>query len=68
MEKAMKARKEYKCINCHKIIKIGEIYIFGKSRVPKYKDNDVFYNDQIGISYIQYRLCLRERCGEREWT
>jgi len=59
MKKVVIARKEYKCAHCGKPILIGEKYTLGKGRDPKLDDDD----NQIGIEYYQYRLCL-EYCGD----
>lgn len=63
-ERYMRARKEYPCDHCGQIIEKGELYNFGKGRYPAFAE-DVHGNDvQVGISYYQYRLCLKRGCGD----
>ena len=58
MEKIVIARKEYQCSHCFEPIHKGDAYIFGSIREPRYSE-DVMGNDvQIGIEYIKYHLCL----------
>ena len=64
MEWAIKARKEYKCANCHKTIRKGEVYIFGKEREPRYTQDNMGNILQDGIKYLQWRVCLKKGCGE----
>ncbi len=60
IEKIIKARKDYECVYCGKKIRKGTLHQFGKTRVPRYKDDDIFCDDiQIGIEYVEWRLCLR---------
>jgi len=61
----MFAKKEYRCDHCQQTIKIDDLYLFGKGRGPRYLDDDINCEDtQVGIEYYQYRLCLREDCGD----
>ena len=58
-DKIVKARKDYKCAFCDSDIKKGDHHQYGKTRTPKFDDND----DQIGIEYAEWRLCLdNEKC------
>ena len=64
METYLKARKEYPCDHCGQTIEIGEVYIFGKGRDPRYLEDDINNdNIQVGIHYYQYRLCLKVNCN-----
>lgn len=53
MEKIMHARKPHSCDCCENIIPVGDQYLFGNGREPKYNKHD----EQVGIQYYQFRLC-----------
>ena len=50
-----KCRKEHTCNCCDKIINIGDSYIRGRGKCPKYGED---LDTQIGIEYYEYCLCL----------
>jgi hypothetical protein len=60
-EKVVTARKEYECVFCGRLIKKGQKHNFGKTRAPRFsKDDNGFLEQQIGIEYVDWRLCLRD--------
>lgn len=64
MPKYLKARKPYPCDACGQEIEKGELYIFGKSKEPRYTEDAMGNDVQVGIQYCQYRVCLKIDCGE----
>lgn len=65
--KIVKARKEWQCCYCDRKIKIGQLHQVYKTRAPRYSKGDQYgEGPQIGIEYIEYRLCLNtdESCIE----
>ena len=58
MEKLIKARKEWSCDQCGAKIIPGQFYNYLKWRDPRYAE-DVMGNDvQVGIEYYSFKLCL----------
>jgi len=62
MRKIVKARKTYSCSTCKRVINVGDKYIFGSHREPRYVEDVMGNAVQDGIEYIQYHLCLRADC------
>lgn len=70
-----KARKEYACQHCGRIIKTGEQYHYNEGRQPRYKEihplDYCYLNEQIGIEYWKDYMCLEcehERCShDLQW-
>jgi hypothetical protein len=60
--KKIKARKAHTCDNCHKeVIKPGDKYFYGEWREPRYATvgtYPMYQEEQIGIYYVKYRVCL----------
>ena len=54
MEKIVTARKKWICDQCGATIEIGQRYISGSGKGPRFDDDD----NQIGIQYYKFRLCL----------
>ena len=60
ISKWVKARKDHKCSYCGDTIKKGSLYHYLEFREPRYTE-DVIGNDvQVGIWYIKNRSC--EKC------
>lgn len=70
MNNIVKARKAYLCDCCSRKIERGDKYTFGKTREPRYPEphplqaRSILDDIQIGITYIHWRLCLRDDCSE----
>ena len=63
MEKKIKARKDHNCDVCdEEVIKKGDFYLFGSIRAAKYDG----YDNQIGIDYNSWRICLECEKGLKE--
>ena len=62
VRKIMRARKPWMCADCKRDIKIGDKYIFGAHREPRYIEDVMGNCVQVGIEYVKYHLCLRTDC------
>ena len=54
----VKARKEWECVYCGRPIKVGQLHEHGRTRAGRYSIDDAGYEEQIGIEYVEWRLCL----------